>query len=100
MACIEVVQTYVSRAGEDWATDGMAVDAIAKRIEEVGEVAKRLSPDLLGTMPEVNWRGVKGIREVIAYDYEEVDVELVAGVVRDNLPGVLAAVRRALAMSD
>lgn len=70
-----------------------------ERIEEIGEVAKRLTPETLATMPGVSWRGIKGMREVIAHDYEEVDVEVLAGVVRDNLPGLRAAVGRALASS-
>ena len=70
-----------------------------ERIEEIGEVAKRLAPETLATMPGVSWRGIKGMREVIAHDYEEVDVEVLAGVVRDNLPDLRAAVGRALASS-
>lgn len=85
--CVQAIDAYVSRAGADWPTDDMAVDAIAKRIEEIGEVAKRLTPETLATMPSVNWRSVKGMREVIA------------GVVRDNLPGLRAAVSRTLASS-
>ncbi len=77
----------------------MAVDAIAKRIEEIGEVSKRLSPETLQTMASVNWRGVKGMREVIAHDHDDVDVEVLAGIVRDNLPGLRAAVSRALGSS-
>ena len=97
VGCVQAIDAYVSRTGADWPADGMAVDAIAKRLEEIGEVAKRLAPETLATMPDVNWRGVKGMREVIAHDYDEVDVEVLAGVVRDNLPGLRAAVSRALA---
>ncbi len=55
----------------------MALDAIAKRIEEIGaeigEVAKRLDPGcwprcpgVLARMPRVDWNGVKGMRSIIA----------------------------------
>ena len=47
-------------------------------------------------MPNVNWRGVKGMREVIAHDYDDVDVEVLASVVRNDLPGLRAAVTKAL----
>jgi uncharacterized protein with HEPN domain len=94
--CVRTIDAYVLRAGADWPTDDMAVDAIAKRIEEIGEVAKRLTPETLVTIPGVNWRGVKGMREVIAHDYDDIDVDLLAGVVRDSLPGLAAAVSKAL----
>jgi uncharacterized protein with HEPN domain len=98
--CIQAVDAYVSRAGADWPTDGMAVDAIAKRIEEIGEVAKRITPETLALMPSINWRGVKGIREVMAHDYDDVDVEILVGVVRDNLPGLTDAVAGTLKGSN
>jgi uncharacterized protein with HEPN domain len=83
----------------EWPADGMAVDAIAKRIEEIGEIAKRLRPDTLATMPGVDWRAVKGMREVIVHDYEDVEVEILVDVVRDDLPDVLTTISRALADS-
>lgn len=97
LACIAAVEAYVSRAGADWAADPMAVDAIAKRIEEIGETAKRVTPGTLETMPAVNWRGVKGIREVLAHDYDEIEVDLLADIVRENLPGLRDAISSALA---
>jgi len=95
--CVGVVDGYVQRAGPDWAEDDMAVDAIAKRIEEIGEAAKRIELDTIGLMPEIDWRGLKGIREVIAHDYDEVDLQILDDVVRNKLPQVAAVVGRILA---
>lgn len=83
---VEIVDEYIARGGTAWFEDRMVVDAVAKRIEEIGEVAKRVDAAVLASMPEIEWRGLKGIREVLAHDYEDVDVEIVVGVVRDNLP--------------
>jgi uncharacterized protein with HEPN domain len=94
--CIDIVDGYVERGGATWTEDGMVVDAVAKRIEEIGEVAKRIAPETLASMPEVNWRGLKGIREVLAHDYDELDAEILAEVVRDKLPAVREAVDRVL----
>jgi hypothetical protein len=57
--CIEAIDAYVDRVGVDWPTDGMAVDAIAKRVEEIGEVAKRVTPEIPTTMPDVTGGGSK-----------------------------------------
>jgi uncharacterized protein with HEPN domain len=42
--------------------------------------------------PNIDWRGVKGIREVIAHDYDEIDIDLLAATVRGDLPGLKAAI--------
>jgi uncharacterized protein with HEPN domain len=75
----------------------MALDAIAKRLEQVGELAKRLPMELLGCMPEVDWRGVKGIREVLVHEYEGVEVGVVTDAIATVLPGLLRAIETILA---
>lgn len=94
--CADAIAAYVERAGDDWPNDGMAVDAIAKRLEEIGEQAKRITADVLGAMPGIDWTAVKGMRDVIAHDYLDVQVEVVIDVVRDDLPGLRQAARAAL----
>ena len=94
--CADAINAYVERAGGSWFEDPMAVDAIAKRLEEIGEQAKRIAPDTLGAMPGTNWTAVKGMRDVIAHDYPDVQIEVVIDVVRDDLPGLRQAARAAV----
>jgi len=89
--CADAINAYVERAGDNWPDDSMAVDAIAKRLEEIGEQAKRITADTLGAMPEIDWVNVKGMRDVIAHDYMDVQIEVVVDVVQHHLP----ALRRA-----
>ena len=91
------IETYVAAAGPDWQGDDMAVDAIAKRLEETGEQAKLLSPDLLLEMAEVDWRGLKGLRDFLAQSYPAVVVGIIASTLDDDLPVLVHAVRRLLA---
>ena len=97
--CADAIAAYVERAGDEWSTDGMAVDAIAKRLEEIGEQASRITADTLSGMPGVNWTAVKGMRDVIAHDYLDVQVGVVVDVVRDDLPGLRRAVSTALSLA-
>ena len=97
---IRRIGEYVDRAGPTWVEDGMALDAIAKRLEQIGELAKRLPPEMLGRMPDVDWRGVKGVREVLVHDYQDVEVDVVTDAVARELPGLLRAVETLLADPD
>ncbi len=94
--CADAINAYVERTGGDWSDDNMAVDAIAKRLEEIGEQAKRITADTLGAMPEVDWAAVKGMRDVIAHDYLDVQIEVVVDVVREHLPALRQAASTAL----
>ena len=97
---IRRIGAYTDRAGSAWVEDDMALDAIAKRLEQIGELAKRLPPEMLGRMADVDWKGVKGIREVLVHDYEGVEVDVVADAIARELPGLQRAVELLLADAE
>jgi uncharacterized protein with HEPN domain len=96
LVCIEHVRAYVARGGPEWAIDEMAIDAIAKRLEEIGELAKRLSPEALTGLPGVDWRGIKGMREVLAHDYLHAQITIIEAVVDEDLDVLETELRRTL----
>jgi len=89
---IGMVHAYVRRAGPAWTSDRMAVDAIAKRLEEIGELAKRLSPAAIDELPGVDWRGIKGMREILVHDYGHVQIQIIGSVVHDELDDLERAI--------
>jgi uncharacterized protein with HEPN domain len=92
-----LAQGYVRQQGADWLNDSRTVDAVAKRVEQIGELAKHLSPTALAATPDVPWREVKATRTFLAHDYENVDLDILGEVVAGHLPVLHAAV--ALAFS-
>ena len=63
---IDLILEYA--AGPDWAGDQRTVDAIAKRLEDIGEQAGRLSEEALASLSGVPWRDVIGMRARIVHD--------------------------------
>ncbi|MBI4728441.1 MAG: hypothetical protein HY775_02935 [Acidobacteria bacterium] len=49
---------YAREQGHGWLSDAKTVDAIGKRLEQVGELAKRVSPHALVAISGVDWRGL------------------------------------------
>ena len=64
-------------------------DAILRRITIIGEATKRLSPEFRLQHPEIPWKQMAGMRDVITHDYDEVDLDDVWGVVQRDLPQLL-----------
>jgi uncharacterized protein with HEPN domain len=94
--CARLALSYARDQGSDWVRDQKTVDAIAKRVEEIGELAKRVEPEVLAAISGVDWKGAKAFREILSHDYGRLDLDVLADVVEAKLPGLLAGVEKAL----
>ncbi|MFA1821083.1 DUF86 domain-containing protein [Virgibacillus oceani] len=52
----------------------------------VGEATKRVSMDLRSQHPDVPWREMAGLRDVLIHNYFGVDNEIVWNVVKNEIP--------------
>ena len=65
------------------------VSAILYQISIIGEAIKRLSLDIRQQHPEISWREIVGMRDVIVHEYDQVDLEIVWDVTQNELPELL-----------
>ena len=62
--------------------------------ESVKGIDKMTNKQLLVNYPEVDWKGVMGIRDIIAHHYFDLDESIVFNVVKNKLPGLLATINK------
>lgn len=92
----DLIADYLAEAGDDWASEQHWIDALAKRVEEIGEQAKRISEETLGQIPRVDWRSVKGMRDQLSHDYGDIDLDILREVVTDLMHELRTAVAQYL----
>ncbi len=61
-------------------------DAVIRQLEIIGEASKHLSSDVRAENPEVPWRRICGLRDVLIHDYMSVDLEAVWNFVQAGIP--------------
>jgi uncharacterized protein with HEPN domain len=66
--------------------DQRTYDAVVRNLEIVGEAAKHVSPKLRSRLPEVNWRKVAGMRDMLAHAYFGIDNDILWDVVQHKIP--------------
>lgn len=90
--CIENIETYTEDGKAIFLQNRMMQDAVIRNLEIIGEATKRLSPEIRERYPDVPWRKMTGLRDVLIHDYLRVDLEEVWGIVEFNLPEVKAQI--------
>lgn len=68
--------------------------ACRARLMEIGEAVAHLSPALTHTSanPNIPWRQISGMRNVLIHDYDDVSFAEVAGTIDNDLPALHATV--------
>lgn len=81
---------------ESFAADERTTFAVIRALEIMGEATKRIPPDIRRQHPEIPWRSMSGIRDKLIHEYIEVNLSVVWATVREDIPPLLAQLRRAL----
>ncbi len=95
---LEKIERYTAGlTPERFAQDDRTVDAVVRNLEVIGEAARQIPLEIRERYPEVPWRRVIGLRNVVVHEYFAVDVEILWTVVRQSLPDLKEALRRMMA---
>jgi uncharacterized protein with HEPN domain len=57
-----------------------------RRIEIIGEAARRVSPEARDKYPQIPWREMTSMRNLVIHEYDVVDIKQVWDTVRNKIP--------------
>jgi uncharacterized protein with HEPN domain len=71
--------------------------AVLRTLQTMGESVKRLSDNLKSNYPEVAWKGIVALRNVLVHDYLEIDLDEVWDIVALDITVLKVQVQEMLA---
>jgi uncharacterized protein with HEPN domain len=87
-----LARAYV--AGTTWeafVADRQRQDAVVRRLEVLGEAARRVSAAARAGLPGLPWRQLVGMRNRMIHEYDRVDLTVVWETVSRDLPPLITA---------
>lgn len=89
--------TYVGdKTKEAFLKDLQCQDAVIRRLEIIGEAARRISEKTKNTFRNIPWYEMVGMRNVMINDYDDVDMVIVWETVQNDLPLLISELERIL----
>ena len=90
---IERIEEYTE--GYDFETftkERKTIDAVLRNLEIIGEAAKHIPENIRMQHPEIPWKRVIGLRNVVIHHYFGVDLSIVWVIIKKQLPELKNAV--------
>jgi uncharacterized protein with HEPN domain len=97
----QAVQRFVgSRKLADYLTDEVVQSAVERKIEIIGEAARKVSTDFQQAHSEIPWSKIMRQRNVLAHDYGRIEHDRLWAVITIHLPELVATLRGLVPQSD
>ncbi|MFQ6034867.1 MAG: DUF86 domain-containing protein [Sedimentisphaerales bacterium] len=92
-SCDKVLRFTKGLSLPDLLQDEKTYDAVVRNLEIIGEAAKHISQNLRNQMPDIEWRKIAGMRDLLAHVYFGIDNDILWDVVQNKIPQLAIAIK-------
>ena len=90
------VEYVGERKREEFLKDTQCQDAVIRRLEIIGEAAGRISGETRSAFPNLPWKEMIGMRNVMVHEYDGIDMVIVWDTVKSDVPALIALLEKTI----
>ncbi len=81
---------------EDFSNDKKTIYAVIRALEIMGEASKNIPSYMRKKYPNIEWKNMAGLRDVLAHEYFGINLPIIWNVVQNKLPILLVNIEKVI----
>lgn len=73
----------------DFKEDSKTLEAVVFNLSQIGELVGLVDDDIKNTFTDIDWQGMKGLRNRIVHDYEGIKPKIIWSIITDELQNLI-----------
>ena len=93
----KILQYTQGMNSDSFTNDTRTFDAVVLNLQIIGEAVKNIPDSVKAKYPQVDWRRIAGLRDVIAHGYFGLNEDLLWDIVQNRVPQLAKQIQEILA---
>jgi uncharacterized protein with HEPN domain len=94
LEAIERIERYAVQGREAFERNELIQTWFTQNLQVIGEAARSLSLEIRDQHPDIPWKKIIGMRNILTHNYFEIDFDIVWAVVERELPTLKQDIER------
>lgn len=92
LEALERIQEYTKNMTyKDFKHSNITIDAVVRNLEVIGEAARKIPSEIKSKSPEIEWRKIVALRNILTHEYFGINTKIVWDVVQNKLKPIREA---------
>ena len=84
-SCVKVLKYIQGMTFAAFIADERTFDTVIRNLQVIGEAVKNIPQETRDLAPEIEWRKIAGLRDILAHAYFQIDNEIIWDIIQNKV---------------